>query len=114
MPKKPRMLKCGPNIVKGKFGGSISARDLPTGLQKALKEISADYVKSEDNLTHVLCPGDCPNDRPRRPVIGTWTGAIKIAAGRGRQSRITWILRGKAKVNCISKVKGLSRASNLR
>ena len=107
MPKKPRMLKCGPNTLKGKFGGSINARDLPTGLQKASKEISAAYVKAEKDLTHVLCPDDCPYDRPR-PLTGTWTGVIRISPGRGRQCRITWSMRGAAKVNCTSRVKGLT------
>jgi hypothetical protein len=77
------MLKCGPNIVKGKFAGSINAKDLPTGLQKASKEISADYVKAEEDLTYVMCPNDCPYDRPH-PLTGTWTGVIRISAGRGR------------------------------
>ena len=105
MPKKPRMLKCGPNKVKDRLAGSINAKDLPTAIQKASKEISTNYVKAEDNLTRVLCPGDCPNDRPR-PLSGTWTGVIKISADRGRRCRIVWSLRGEAKVNCTSKVKG--------
>ena len=107
MPKKPRMLKCGPNTVKGRFRDSIYAKDLRAGLEKASKEISATYLKEEANLTHVLCPRDCPNIRPR-PLTGTWTGTIKISAGRGRRCVISWSIRGEAKVNCTSKIKGLS------
>jgi hypothetical protein len=54
MPKKPRMLKCGPNKVKDRLRGSINAKDLPTAIQKASKEISRNYVKAEDNLTRAL------------------------------------------------------------
>lgn len=114
MPKKPRLLKCGQNKVKGKFGGSIYAKDLPAGLQKASKEISAAYMKAEDDLTNVLCPDDCPHDRPR-PLTGTWTGVVKISTGRGQRCRITWSIRGEAKVNCTSKIKGLAmRPSSIR
>lgn len=107
MPKKPRLLKCGPNKVKGKFEGSIYAKDLATCLRKASKEISAAYVKAEGDLTNVLCPDECPYDRPR-PLTGTWTGAIKISAGRGQRCRITWSIRGEAKVNCLSRIRGLT------